>query len=127
VSRPRLFRFFAAIAAALLGFSGAGVVIAHASVHAHLATDHQAAVPFAVPTIEDGDHGHHHDHLSVGTAPTSRDGTRLDLPQCELEPAVARHLQPSVAGPSQGEPPSLLPRPGPEPRPASRPRAPPTA
>ena len=125
--RSGFFSLVTALAACLLSFSNSAVAVAHATAHAHVAEDHQAAAPFANPTVEDGDHGHDHGHASIGTALSSRDGTRIDVAFPVIVPVVDRYFLLAAAVPMPGVPPALLPRPGPERGPPSGPRAPPTS
>ncbi len=123
-----LFRVVGLLVALCLSLSGAGLSVVHGMNHAHEAREHGVNVtasPFAVPTVEDGEHGHDHEHAVIDVAVTRGDDTRstelvaMLMPTCQRSPTRTE-----IASPTMSAPPLLL-RPGPETGPQCGPRAPP--
>lgn len=126
VMRSGLSRLVAGIAALLLSLTSSGMAATHALVHAQVASDHASALPFAQPTVEDGDHSHAHPHVAVDTAPASRDGAKFDASHAAIPARALMLTQHVVLAVTLVRSPALLPRPGPHRGPPSGPRAPPT-
>lgn len=128
VARTLLIRVVGLMVALCLSLSGAGLSVVHGMNHAHEARAHGVNVPaspFAVPTVEDGEHGHDHEHAVIDVAVTRADDTRstelvaMPMPTCQRPPTRAHITSPTVSAPA------LLLRPGPETGPPCGPRAPP--
>lgn len=111
-----------------LCLSGPWLAVAHGATHAHTASEHGSVgptTPFAVPTVEDGDHAHEHDHATIEAASTTRDSVRIDQPVVAVFPAVLGQAQQDDIIANQHSLLALLPRPGPWHGPPGGPRAPP--